>query len=155
MRNWFGRLIGVASVLACSACGVGTAPRTPLQAFTNIDAPATAAKGRPVTATLFLWNSNGCTGGPKARATVDEVTRTVTFTGDVGPVEPGSICTQAIVNTPMPVSFTPTQAGTYTLKVRISPNRMDRRGYDHLVPPLEPGVQTTPQDVTLILQVTE
>lgn len=152
MRNGFGRMIGLATALACAGCGIGAEPRTPIDAFTNVEAPATAVKGQPVHATLWLRNSDGCTGGPKARAVVDEAARTVTLMGDVGEVSPGVLCTQAVVTTPMPVIFTLSHAGTYTIKVRLDPTSSDRRGYAHLVPPL---AHNDPQDVTLTLQVTE
>jgi hypothetical protein len=157
LRIGFGYVVGIATVLASTACGagVGPVPRMPIDAFTNVEAPATAVKGRPVTVTLSLWNSNSCTGGPQARAVVDEATRTVTFTGDVGSARPDAVCLQAVTHTALPATFTPAQTGGYTLKMRLLPRASDRRGYAHVNPPLDPRVHTGPQDVTLTLQVTE
>ena len=146
----FPLLIAIASGLGCDL--VATTQVVP--AIANATAPATARKGMAVPIDVKVPLPDGCHGEPRAEATVDEATRTVTVKASRTYYKGTRGCPQFFMYGDASTSFVPTQVGTYRIKVRIQP-ASDAGSYDRVEPRLDPAASTTPQDVELKVEITE
>ena len=152
--------LAAATAFVAGLAGCATTKVIPVGSFANVQAPARATVGQPVTVTA-TFVLGGCQDAGEVRLMVDEHSKLVSVTGTV--LEPPSTgflgfgpsrnCPGWVTHAQRQAAFTTARAGVYKLVCTLYP--VEGQGpYDRFDPPVSAAMRG-PLETFLAIDVTE